>query len=135
MCETGKAVTKGSVLERLIARAQADEDVLAVMLFGSAARGEATSASDLDICLVLQLPAAERKTEKRLEYLGEFDLDIHVFQALPLPIRRRVLKEGRILLSKDEDALYDLALRTAKEFDDFRHIYEAYLEAIADGGS
>ena len=128
-------MTKGSVLERLIARAQADEDVLAVMLFGSAARGEATSASDVDICLVLQPRAAERKAEKRLEYLGEFDLDLHVFQALPLPIRRRVLKEGRILLTKDEDALYDLALRTAKAFDDFRHIYEAYLEAIANGGS
>jgi len=128
-------VTKGSVLERLIARAQADEAVLAVMLFGSEARGEATSASDVDICLVLQPRAAERKAEKRLEYLGEFDLDLHVFQALPLPIRRRVLKEGRILLTKDEDALYDLALRTAKAFDDFRHIYEAYLEAIANGGS
>jgi len=128
-------VSKGSLLEKLIAKAQADEAVLAVMLFGSEARGEATSASDLDICLVLQPRAAERKAEKRLEYLGEFDLDLHVFQALPLPIRRRVLKEGRILLTKDEDALYDLALRTAKAFDDFRHIYEAYLEAIANGGS
>jgi len=128
-------VSKGSLLEKLIAKAQADEAVLAVMLFGSEARGEATSASDVDICLVLQPRAAERKAEKRLEYLGEFDLDLHVFQALPLPIRRRVLKEGRILLTKDEDALYDLALRTAKAFDDFRHIYEAYLEAIAYGGS
>ena len=128
-------MSKGSLLEKLIAKAQADEAVLAVMLFGSEARGEATSASDVDICLVLQPRAAERKAEKRLEYLGEFDLDLHVFQALPLPIRRRVLKEGRILLTKDEDALYDLALRTAKAFDDFRHIYEAYLEAIANGGS
>ena len=128
-------MTKESVLERLIARAQADEAVLAVMLFGSEARGEATAASDVDVCLVLQPRAAEQRAEKRLEYLGEFDLDLHVFQALPLPIRRRVLKEGRILLSKDEDALYDLALRTAKEFDDFRHIYQAYLEAVLDAGS
>ena len=128
-------MTKGSVLERLIARAQADEAVLAVMLFGSEARGEATAASDVDVCLVLQPRAAEQRAEKRLEYLGEFDLDIHVFQALPLPIRRRVLKEGRVLLSKDEDGLYALALRTAKEFDDFRHIYEAYLEAVLDAGS
>jgi hypothetical protein len=36
---------------------------------------------------------------------------------------------------KDEDALYALAFRTAQEFDDLRHIYEAYLEAVADGGS
>jgi len=111
----GSAVTKDSALDRLIARAQA--------------------ASDLDVCLVLQPQAADQKAEKRLEYLGEFDLDVQVFQALPLPIRSRVLKEGRILLVKDEDALYALAFRTAQEFDDFRHIYEAYLEAVADGGS
>lgn len=127
-------MTKGSVLERLIAKARADEAVLAVMLFGSAARGEATPASDVDICLVLQPRAAEQGAEKRLEYLGQFDLDVQVFQTLPLPIRRRVLKESRILLSKDEDALYDLALRSAKAFDDFRHIYQAYLEAVLDGG-
>ena len=131
----GSAVTKDSALDRLIARAQADETVLAVMLFGSEARGEATSTSDVDICLLLQPHAADQKAEKRLEYLGEFDLDVQVFQALPLPIRSRVLKEGRILLVKDEDALYALAFRTAQEFDDFRHIYEAYLEAVADGGS
>jgi predicted nucleotidyltransferase len=128
-------VTKSGALEKLIARAKEDEAVLAVMLFGSRARGEAISAPDVDVCLVLQPQAAERKGEKRVEYLGEFDLDIQVFQALPLPIRRRVLKEGRVLLAKDEDALYSLAFRTAQEFDDFRHIYEAYLEAVGDGGS
>jgi predicted nucleotidyltransferase len=128
-------VTKSGALEKLIARAKEDEAVLAVMLFGSQARGEATSASDVDVCLVLQPQAAERKGEKRVEYLSEFDLDVQVFQALPLPIRRRVLKEGRVLHVKDEDALYALAFRTAQEFDDLRHIYEAYLEAVADGGS
>ena len=82
-------MTKGGVLERLIAKAREDEAVLAVILFGSEARGQATSRSDVDICLVLQPQAAEQKAEKRMEYLGEFDLDVNVFQALPLPIRRR----------------------------------------------
>jgi len=124
-----------TTLERLLARAEDDPAILAVLLFGSRARAEASDASDVDVCLVMHPEVRTGPSEIRLAYLADFDLDIHVFQALPLPIRRRVLKEGRVLLSKDEDALYDLALRTAKEFDDFRHIYEAYLEAIADGGS
>jgi len=128
-------VTKESVLKRLIAKARENEAVLAVILFGSEARGQATSRSDVDICLVLQPQAAGQKAEKRLEYLGEFDLDVNVFQALPLPIRSRVLKEGRVLHVKDEDALYALAFRTAQDFDDFRHIYEDYLKAVLNGGS
>jgi predicted nucleotidyltransferase len=40
-------------LDRLLRRAADDADVVAVLLFGSAARGEAGAGSDLDVCLVL----------------------------------------------------------------------------------
>jgi len=33
-----------------------------------------------------------------------------------------VLKEGAVLFVRDEDALYALAIRTARAFEDFRHI-------------
>lgn len=93
-------------IDRLIARATEDPSVLAVLVFGSVARGEQSLASDIDICLVLRPEVSEGMTEKRLEYLAQSDLDIHIFQQIPLPIRRRVLKEGCVLLSKDDDALY-----------------------------
>ena len=123
-------------LEALLDRARHDRDVLAVMLFGSAARGDSHPGSDLDVCLVLYPRdwAPEELARKRLGYVGAFDLDVRVFQALPLYVRHRVLKEGRVLLVKDEDALYDLAFRTAQEFDDFKHIYREYLEGVAHGG-
>jgi hypothetical protein len=125
-------------LEALLERARQDEAVLAVMLFGSAARGEAQARSDVDVCLVLhshpqtQSWSPEALARKRLEYL-HFDLDVKVFQALPLYVRQRVLKEGRVLLVKDEDQLYELAFRTVQEFEDFKHIYREYLEAVARG--
>lgn len=83
-------------LARLLARAERDPEVLAVLLFGSRARGEASADSDVDVCLVL---AGERRSDlerarKRLDYLAETDLDVAVFQSLPLHIRSRVLKEG-----------------------------------------
>jgi predicted nucleotidyltransferase len=37
---------------KLLKRASADPDVLAVILFGSHARGEAMPSSDVDVCLV-----------------------------------------------------------------------------------
>ncbi len=124
-----------AALARLVARAQGDPEVLAVLLFGSQARGNATPASDHDVGLILggsgQLD--DGASEKRLQYLALGDLDVVVFQQLPLHIRSRVLREGRVLFTRDEDALYAVAVRTAKAFEGFRHIHRAYLDAIARG--
>jgi hypothetical protein len=124
-------------VDRVIEKASADSDVLAVLLFGSRARGDSVPGSDADICLVLTNAGKERLeiSQKKLEYLGLGDLDVQVFQQLPLYVRRRVLAEGRILHVKDIDGLYDLAFRTIREFEDFRHEYAEYLRVIARAGS
>jgi predicted nucleotidyltransferase len=124
--------------EALLGKAKSDEDVLAVMIFGSEARRERRSTSDVDICLVLDplIHHTKKKSysQKRLEYLKDFDFDIQIFQQLPLFIRKRILKEGRVLFVRDERNLYELAWRTARAFDDFRHIHEAYLKEVESGG-
>ncbi len=119
-----------NLLERLLDRAESDPAVLAVLLFGSRARGQAVTGSDVDVCLILQPDAPANPTEVRLTYVSSFDLDIQVFQALPLYVRSRVLKEGQVLVAKDEDALYELAIRTAKAFEDFKPQYRRYVEAV-----
>jgi len=121
------------LLSGLIARAERDPDVLAVLLFGSHARGAAGPASDVDVCVVLEasVPTGIEASHKRLDYLGGRDLDVKIFQQLPLYIRSRVCKEGRVLFVRDEDRLYDLAFRTARAFEDFRPYYQAYLDAVA----
>ena len=123
---------------KLIGKVRHDPEVLAVIVFGSRARGDGREDSDLAVCLVLQPKdySELELTHKRLEYLGLFgspDLDIQVYQQLPLYIRRRVLKEGEILLCRDQERLYELAFRTVQEFKDFKHIYEGYLEEVARG--
>ena len=121
-------------LRRLIDRAARDAEVLAVMLFGSHARGDAGPGSDIDVALVLQ-PELSREdaTRKRAEYLSESDLDLSVFQQLPLHVRSRVLKAGVVLFTRDEVALYALAARTARAFEHFRHIQRIYLDEVARG--
>jgi len=122
-------------LTALLARAERDPEVLAVILFGSRARGKDTPDSDIDICLVLE-PRSYSDLElskKKLDYLAEFDLDIQIYQQLPLYIRHRVLREGKVLFCRNEDKLYDLAFRTIREYEDFKHIYREYLEEIAHG--
>jgi predicted nucleotidyltransferase len=121
-------------LAHLVSRAASDPDVLAVILFGSHARGEVLPTSDVDICLVL-VPGfdPDRAFERKLTYSGAFDVDLALLHELPLHVRSRVLREGRVLFVRDEDTLYDLAIRTARAFDDFQHIHRQYLDEIARG--
>ena len=122
-------------VQRVVDRARTDPAALAVILFGSHARGEASSSSDVDLCLVLT-PVSRSSLEMsrvRLAYLAAGEGDVVVFQQLPLHVKSRILKEGQVLLVKDDDALYDVATRAARAFERFRRHYRAYLEEVARG--
>jgi predicted nucleotidyltransferase len=122
-----------AALSRVIARAQSDPDVLALILYGSRARGDARPDSDVDVCLVLDpsVPVGLAASRKRLDYAATADVDIAVFQQLPLYVKSRVLREGRVLFARDEERLYCVAVRTARAFEGFRHHYRRYLDAVA----
>lgn len=122
-----------SALDRLVADAREDPEVLAVVLFGSTIR-DPRVARDVDVCLVLVPPTDAKKSSlTRLGYLSRHDLDVQVFQQLPLQIRQRVLQEGKVLHCRDEDALYELAARTIKEITYYRPAYNTYLEGVRAG--
>ena len=114
--------------------ARKDPNVLALLLYGSAARGENCPASDMDLCLVLTLRvrSALALSQKKLEYTARFPFYISIFQQLPLYVRPRVLREGKVLYCRDTDTLYEVAFATIREFGDFEHIYLDYLKDVAD---
>lgn len=119
--------------DELVNTAKLDEEILAVILFGSSARRENLRYSDVDICLILkpQGYSAKYLSSKKLKYLKEFNLDIQIFQQLPIYIKKRVVKEGKILFCKDENEMYKIAFKTIEEFTDFEHIYRDYLKEVA----
>ena len=58
---------------------------------------------------------------------------LKIFQQLPIYIRKRILKEGKILLDKNSDLLYELAFATIKEFELFEKMYKMYLNEVENG--
>lgn len=118
-------------LREIVKRVERDREALAVILFGSYARGE--GFTDIDVCVALKPMRfdALHLSKKRLMYLSAFpNIDIQIFQQLPLAIRVRILREGKVEFCKDQDLLYDLALSTMRDFADFKPIYLSYLEGV-----
>jgi predicted nucleotidyltransferase len=119
-------------LKDIVKRARSDKDVLAVIVFGSYARNE--KHRDIDVCLVLDKDAEKKlMSGKRLSYVTGSDLDVHIFQQLPLFIRMRVIREGKPLYCRDMDMLYDTVLQTIRDFGYFKPVYDDYLEAVKNG--
>jgi predicted nucleotidyltransferase len=125
---------KAGALEELVHAAEGDARILAVLLFGSQARGDSRPDSDTDVCLVLSASAdsPEEGPQTHLDYLAFSDLDVRVFQRLPLYIRQRVLKDGKVLHVKNEDDLYEIAFRTVRAWEHFRPFYLQYLQQTAN---
>ena len=109
-----------------------DKEVLAAILFGSFPQ---EGFSDIDVCIVLYPGKYENLyvSEKKLELMVALpDFDIQIFQQLPMYIRVRVLK-GEVIFCRDEKMLYEVAIQTIKEFEDYKKIYDEYLQGVARG--
>jgi predicted nucleotidyltransferase len=123
---------RNSHLDKLLTLAKKDKGVIAVLLFGSHARGNARPTSDIDVCLLLR--DKKDSFRKRLEYSTISDnMDVQVFQSLPAYIKKRILKEGKVLFCRDEDFLYRIAIETIKDFEQFPKAYSTYLEKVSHG--
>ncbi len=100
-----------------------------IILYGSAARGDAISSSDIDLCIYYNADEKEALSRFRLDILRKLKgsvFDIQMFQQLPLYVRVEVLK-GRIIYSKEQSFLHDIALDTIKEFESFKPRFHDYI--------
>ena len=119
-------------VQRLLGKVKQDKEILAVFLFASVARRENQEGSDLDICLVLtpgKFPS-QKLSQIKIKYLSSCTADIHVFQQLPVYIQQRILKEGKVLFCREDEALYEIAFKVIREFADFEPFYRDYLKEV-----
>ncbi len=99
-----------------------------IILYGSVSEGIDREGSDIDLC-VYYSGNQEEASRFRLETLSELlsdDYDLQIYNHLPLYIRNDVLK-GKLLYSRDNHFLHDVAYQTIKEFEDFKKYYYDYI--------
>lgn len=98
-----------------------------ILLYGSAARGELTSLSDIDLAIFFDGNRKER-FDFRVKILGRVSdkFDIQTFQDLPLYIQKDILTTGKVIYFKDYREIFDIFMRTIREFEDFKPRLELY---------
>ncbi len=101
------------------------EEVHAIYLFGSHAKGNAGPTSDIDICVITEKEIPRSAKEKIMSNSSRH-IDISLFWDLPQTIRFRVFREGKPLYAKEELLLQRLKVATLKSYLDIQPMIKRY---------
>jgi predicted nucleotidyltransferase len=120
------------------ARFSAFPEVVAVYLFGSAARGTRGKRSDVDIAVLTGARGtSRRRTRSLVEYvqaacdaLGTDDVDVVLLHRAPIALRHEVFREGKPLLVRDPEALFRFRLESSREYLDTIPLRRTFEEAF-----
>ncbi len=117
------------VLERIREVLERSPGVRIAYLFGSTARGQDRETSDVDIAVVLDAssplatsPHEEDRLQEELERAAGRDVDLTMLDRAPPLLVAEVLREGRVLLCRDEDERAELELRLRAIVLDTEHL-------------
>lgn len=107
-------------------------EVAAAYLYGSAASGRTLPLSDLDLAIVLSQGAARNDPLLAERIAGRLagalstsvEIDAHVADDLPLPVRGRVVTEGVLLYERDPARRVEFETSTRRLYFDFLPLLE-----------
>ena len=121
MHERQRFLTKIEEVSDIAKEIAKNKNVKAVYLFGSQVSGKVHGLSDIDLCVITD------GRDGKFAYSAGDNVDISIFDMLPVPIQFRVLKEGKPLVIKDQDFIYNLKIKTIQEYLDIKPLINKYL--------
>lgn len=110
----------------------APEAVVAVYLFGSIARGTASSSSDVDLGVLLHAPPDATLEGRGLDYEAELEramgrpVQIVILNDAPPDLAYRVLCDGVVVLERDRAARLRFEVRTRNLYFDLLPVLTRY---------
>ena len=102
-----------------------------IILYGSAAKEKTSGMSDVDIAVFYKGDKGER-FQFRMKILGRVSdiFDIQTFQDLPLYIQKDIMSTGDILYYRDHTELFDINMKTIREYEDFKPHLDLYYSGL-----
>lgn len=118
------------LLERLSRALEQLPEIDAAILFGSRATGQARSESDIDVAVLLT--SEGRKADRAQLYRRLFAalgrevaadrVDAVILDDAPPALAFRVLRDGKVVLSRDPVTLHRFRVRTYSRHADYAHV-------------
>lgn len=124
-------VSKKAVKEAIRAMFKKHEEILFAYLHGSFVKKDAFR--DIDVAIYLErMPASVLEYELQMETdlmkaLRKYIVDVRVLNGAPLSFKYNVIKDGIVLLSKDDDKRADFEEKTIVLYLDFLPYRKLYL--------
>lgn len=103
-------------------------------LFGSAVRGEQRPGSDVDLGVFTSTSGSlldDARLHDELAAALDCEVDLVILNEAPLWLQYRVVG-GHVAFSRDERLRIAFRERVEKEFLDFRHYHDSYLDAVRE---
>ena len=133
------ALNEETDIERIINYFRDRDEVSALYLFGSSAKGKRTKESDLDIAVLIDRPVLKQKDIERFRrkyyeaspYFSLRPVDIVILNTASIFLKYQVIKTGKILFDRNRKLRVEFTERTINEYLDFKPIQDICLNAVA----
>lgn len=102
-----------------------------IILYGSAAKGEMTELSDIDLAVFYEGDKKER-FDFRVTILGRVgnEFDIQTFQDIPLYIQKDIVSSGNVIYYKGYRELFNTFIKTIRDFEHFKPRLNMYYSGL-----
>jgi predicted nucleotidyltransferase len=115
----------------------AEPAIVAAYVFGSVARGTAGPLSDVDVALLIQErhqrhSICDRTTDALCRRLHTSRVDVVLLTDATVPLRYRVVRDGRLLINRDPRVLERFIAQTVLEYLDFQPVRERAFGYMSD---
>lgn len=102
-----------------------------IILYGSAAKGEMTELSDIDLAVFYEGDKNE-KFDFRVTILGRVgnEFDIQTFQDIPLYIQKDIVSSGNVIYYKGYRELFNTFIKTIRDFEHFKPRLNMYYSGL-----
>ena len=105
-----------------------NNEVAAIYLFGSYAKGKPKPYSDVDICVIT--PKISKYVQRKILSYSSSKVDLSLFDQLPLYIQYRVFKDGKALFVRNPLQLQQIKVKTTLHYLDFKPLLMRHFKKV-----